>query len=243
MGDAISGTLGSIGTGASNVWNSLPSFASSPAASAPPTTGLTDTSIAGGTTPAAPLALPAAPSLTPTPATAPAGDPSNLPIGGSTNPALAGTPPPESSTTPSSGTAAPAAPAPTNWGGDLKTGGTLLGAVATALQAYQRYNLSQNLQDPSYVANQIKKLTIPLSANLKNSVGSGVQAQMQEAGLGEAPGLFRQALAQALAPYQLQQQQSAEQEYLQSINASNSEENSMGSDLSSFSKSLQDLYS
>lgn len=245
MPNGIGETLGAIpsdiSTGASSLWNALPSFGS-PAA---PTNGLSETSIAPSPDPNAGTTIStAAPTWsTPTGSTGtpnPTGASSTLPLGGATNPSFAGAPAPESTNAPSAGT--PAAPAATNWGGDLKTGGTLLSAIATALQAYQRYNLSQNLQNPKYVAGQIQQLTQPLSAALKNSVGSGVQAQMQEAGLGEAPGLFRQALAQALAPYQLQQQQQAEQQYLQAINTSQSTENDEGSDLSSFTKALEGMY-
>jgi hypothetical protein len=102
--------------------------------------------------------------------------------------------------------------------------GLLLSSIGKAIDSYQKYQLQQNLQNPNYIKAQIAKLQQPLSASLQNAVGAQTQAQMQEAGLGEAPGLFKQALAQALAPYQYNQEQQAASEYENSIRTSQAED-------------------
>ena len=119
-----------------------------------------------------------------------------------------GTPPPVGA----GGTAAPAAPGP-----------NLLGAVAQALEMYQRYKMQQNLQNPNYVAGQIAKLQQPLSKNLVSGITKQVEAQAQERGLGGAPGLFQQALGEALAPYTFAEQNQAAQEYFDALGFANQE--------------------
>lgn len=60
---------------------------------------------------------------------------------------------------------------------------------------------------PTQAGQQISQLTQPLSADLVSSVSNPVQAYLAERGLAQAPGIQAQTLAQALAPYQLQEQQ------------------------------------
>ncbi len=177
----LEGIGSEIGTGATNLYNALPSPAT----------------LFSGTPASAPPAIPA-------PVAAPTVDPITALNQGPSTPVNAPAVPV---------VAPPAASAPTNWGGILK-------AIATSVEAYQRYQQQQDLQDPNWVANQIRKLQQPLSANLKNAVGNQVQAQAQEAGLSGAPGLFQTALAQALAPYQFQEQQNAEQAFFNAEGAS-----------------------
>jgi len=95
-----------------------------------------------------------------------------------------------------------------------------LGAIAQALEMYKRFELQSNLQNPSWVAGQVGRLQQPLSGALRNAVTAQTQAGAQESGLGQAPGLFRQSLAQALAPYMYEEQQNAINEYLASIGES-----------------------
>jgi hypothetical protein len=98
-----------------------------------------------------------------------------------------------------------------------------LAAVAQAIEMYQRYNMQQNLQNPNYVAGQIAKLYRPPSKALVSGITKQVEAQAQERGLGGAPGLFQQALAEALAPYTFADQQIAEQEYFSALGQANQE--------------------
>lgn len=62
---------------------------------------------------------------------------------------------------------------------------------------------------PAQIAQGTAQLQAPLSQNLINNVGNGVQAQLATRGLSQAPGIYTQALATGLAPYQLQEQQMA----------------------------------
>jgi hypothetical protein len=114
--------------------------------------------------------------------------------------------------TPSGTPAAPSMPQP-----------SLLGAVAQAMEMYQRYNMQQNLQNPNYVAGQIAKLQKPLSNQLVSGITKQVEGQAMERGLGGAPGLFQSALAEALAPYTFAEQGQATQEYFNALNTSNAE--------------------
>lgn len=64
---------------------------------------------------------------------------------------------------------------------------------------------------PQQAASQITSLTAPLNEQLVSSVSNPVQAYLAERGLSQAPGIQAQTLAQALAPYELQNQQTATQ--------------------------------
>lgn len=89
--------------------------------------------------------------------------------------------------------------------------------VTNLLQAVQRYQLQRNLQDPNWVANQVNKLNTGLSKPLRTRLMNETEANMAGQGLGQAPGLVRQATQEALAPYQYKAQQNAIQEFLTSI--------------------------
>ena len=103
---------------------------------------------------------------------------------------------------------------------------------------YQRYNMQQNLQDPNYVAKQIQKLQQPLSRNLVSGITKQVEGQAMERGLGGAPGLFQQALGEALAPYQFAEQNQAAQEYFDALGYAN-QEYPMGGGYGDFAKELE----
>jgi len=79
-----------------------------------------------------------------------------------------------------------------------------------------RMNAYNNLT-PGQVASQITQLEQPLSSNLINSVGNVVQGNLAQRGLSQAPGIQAEALAQGLAPYQLQEQQMAQQALFQKL--------------------------
>lgn len=216
IGTALKSISAPVTSAAGDVWNTLSTDASSLYKALP---GV-------GSSPTTPLATPTPPAsnVTATP----------LPAGNATLPQdTSGL----TATAPNPSGAAPAAAKPSGIG----EAGNLLKTIASAVEMYQRYGLQQNLQNPKWVASQIQALQQPLSANLKNRVGTGVQAQMQEAGLGQAPGLFRQALAEALAPYQLSAQQAAEQEFNSSISGAEGAY-PVGGGLDDFGKILSDMY-
>lgn len=88
--------------------------------------------------------------------------------------------------------------------------------AANIWQAYQRYQQQQNLQNPAWVAQQAGKLNQGLSKPLVNRITNETDAAMAERGLGGAPGVYKEALAEGLAPYQYQAQQDALREFLAS---------------------------
>lgn len=70
---------------------------------------------------------------------------------------------------------------------------------------------------PDQIVKGIAALQQPLSKSLVSGVGNTVQGQLGERGLSQAPGIYAQSLAQGLAPYQLQEQQLAQQAYFQKL--------------------------
>lgn len=88
--------------------------------------------------------------------------------------------------------------------------------AANIWQAYQRYQQQQNLADPNWVAEQAAKLNTGLTKPLKQRITNQTDAAMAERGLGGAPGLYKEAQAEALAPYQYEAQQNALREFLAS---------------------------
>lgn len=87
---------------------------------------------------------------------------------------------------------------------------SVLNAEIARMNAYNKLT-------PGQVTSGITSLEQPLSQNLTNSVGNTVQGQLAERGLSQAPGIFTQALGQGLAPYQLQEQQLAQQAFFQKL--------------------------
>jgi hypothetical protein len=102
------------------------------------------------------------------------------------------------------------------WMKALGLGSLGAGFVGNWLQQ-RRYNniydaytrMLSNYQNPQWLSAQVANLEKPISTALKQNVGNGVQAMMAERGLSQAPGMFESALAQALAPYDLQNRQMA----------------------------------
>ena len=87
---------------------------------------------------------------------------------------------------------------------------SVLSAETNRMNAYNKLT-------PAQVAQGITSLEQPLSSNLTKSVGNVVSGQLAERGLSQAPGIQAQALAQGLAPYQLQEQQLAQQAFFQKL--------------------------
>lgn len=87
---------------------------------------------------------------------------------------------------------------------------SVLNAEMARMNAYNRLT-------PGQVATGISQLERPLDSNLLHSVGNAVSGQLAERGLSQAPGIQAEALAQGLAPYQLQEQQLAQQAFFQKL--------------------------
>lgn len=62
-------------------------------------------------------------------------------------------------------------------------------------------------QNPGLLSQQINATTQPLSKELQDYIGNIVQGQVQQKGLGQSGPVFEETLAQALAPYAIQEQQ------------------------------------
>src|SRR6266576_1247109 len=74
-----------------------------------------------------------------------------------------------------------------------------------------------NKLTPAQITSGISALQQPLSANLQNSVANMTQGKLAERGLSQAPGIFASELGQGLAPYQLQEQQLAQDAYFKKL--------------------------
>lgn len=70
---------------------------------------------------------------------------------------------------------------------------------------------------PEQLSSLVSRATAPLSAGLTQSVGNQVQADVASRGLAESPGVFAATESQALAPYEMQQQQMALQLVLKQL--------------------------
>jgi hypothetical protein len=75
-------------------------------------------------------------------------------------------------------------------------------------QAQNKVNSVENMS-PQALGQRVSAATQPLNAGLTQSVGNIVQANMAERGLAQAPGVFAASEAQALAPFEQQNQQTA----------------------------------
>jgi hypothetical protein len=72
-------------------------------------------------------------------------------------------------------------------------------------------------KNPQAISAIAAKLQQPLSSGLTSGVGNVVNASLAEQGLSQAPGIQSQVMSQALAPYQMQEQQMALEAALQAI--------------------------
>ena len=104
----------------------------------------------------------------------------------------------------------------------LKAGVTGLGAVGDII-GMKKQNQAVNTalgyeKNPSTAASAINQLTQPLSQGLTQQVGNNVQGYLAERGLSGSPNITAEVLAQALAPYQQQSQQTASNTFGQLLN-------------------------
>lgn len=83
----------------------------------------------------------------------------------------------------------------------------------------QQMDYTKQLQNmtPAQVLQGIQALQQPLSSSLVNGVSNVVSAKAAERGLSQAPGIFNSELAQGLAPYQLQEQQLAQDAFFKKL--------------------------
>lgn len=99
------------------------------------------------------------------------------------------------------------------------TGAGLAGNISADQQrsaAAKSAQANMNLT-PAQLAQQVGQATQPLNSQLVQSVTGNVNANQQEMGLSQAPGLTAQAVASGLAPYEQQNQQNAMQLVMQKL--------------------------
>lgn len=99
------------------------------------------------------------------------------------------------------------------------TVGNILGNRTRNDVLKQQMDYTRMLQNmtPAQMMQQITALEKPLSQNLISNVGNTVQGQLGERGLSQAPGIYASSLAQGLAPYQLQEQQMAQDAFFKKL--------------------------
>lgn len=107
-------------------------------------------------------------------------------------------------------------------GKDPSKGGTaaFIGDAGNIGEAIQRFMVQRSLQNPADVLKNSQVLSGGLSKALKRGIEAPVTAAAQETGQINAPGLYSQSVATALAPYRYQQQQDALKEYLAAMQES-----------------------
>lgn len=101
---------------------------------------------------------------------------------------------------------------------------TGLGEVGNVLADRQRAQLLNKEKSwmnltPQQLSARVAAATQPLSQGLTEAVGNEVQGNVAERGLAQAPGIFQSILAQSLAPYYQQNQNTALQEILAQMQA------------------------
>lgn len=92
-----------------------------------------------------------------------------------------------------------------------------LGSAGALNATRNPYNLqmqaANNGMNGMGAVQSINQMTRPLSRNLINSVSADVNPSIQMKGLGTSPGMSQYITARALAPYELQEQQLAQNQY------------------------------
>jgi hypothetical protein len=101
-------------------------------------------------------------------------------------------------------------------------GGTTIGGIGNLVEAITRWNAMRTLQNPSALASGAGRMYQPMSKAFKRAIISPVTAAAQETGQINAPGLYSQSVATALAPYQYQMQMNALNDYIEALRASGS---------------------
>lgn len=84
--------------------------------------------------------------------------------------------------------------------------------AAAAKQAQRNANLT-----PAQLGAQVNQATLPLNASLVQAITGNVNANLAEEGLSQAPGIQAAAIAQGLAPFEQQNQQTALQLVMQKL--------------------------
>ena len=119
-------------------------------------------------------------------------------------------------------------PNPSGAGGDAGGMGDILSQLAMLFAGKQGINTLQqpwNLQmdaaktgmNPALLNQRIQAMTKPLSHQLVQSVTRATTPGIAEAGLATSPGMSQQMIGEALAPYQLQEQQLGQQAAFQGM--------------------------
>jgi hypothetical protein len=96
----------------------------------------------------------------------------------------------------------------------------MLGGLGNLVESIMRWNTMRTLANPSALASGASQLYQPMSAAMKRAIINPVTAAAQETGQINAPGLYSQSVATALAPYQYQMQEDALREYIAALTAS-----------------------
>jgi hypothetical protein len=122
------------------------------------------------------------------------------------------------------------------------------GELGNLLQSHKQNQYQDTLlnlaRNPDQLTALINKSTQPLSNALVQSINNRVQGDMASRGLAQAPGIFAASEAQALAPFQIQNQEMAQQQVLAALGLPGSYTNinqppqSMAPALSQFLRSL-----
>jgi hypothetical protein len=95
-----------------------------------------------------------------------------------------------------------------------------LGGVGNLVESIMRWNTMRTLSNPAALASGASQMYQPMSKALKRAIISPVTAAAQETGQINAPGLYSQSVATALAPYQYQMQMEALKDYITALTAS-----------------------
>lgn len=111
-----------------------------------------------------------------------------------------------------------------NWlKGDLGAKGAFatptssLGTIGGVMEAINRWQNQARLQNPAALAAGAAKMYQPMSKALRRAVIGPVTAAAQETGQINAPGLYSQSVATALAPIQARMQMAALENYIRAL--------------------------
>lgn len=118
------------------------------------------------------------------------------------------------------------------------TGAGLFNNISTGIQENQQISKLKSLENPTTLAKEVSQATQPLNSGLTQSVGNTVDASLAEKGLAQAPGIEASTLAQALAPFQEQNQNTALQLVLQQLGIPESILSSLGRQQTNISPAL-----
>lgn len=104
----------------------------------------------------------------------------------------------------------------------LLLGGMLgAGEVGNLLQTNKSNSytdfLTNLMKNPAQLSGMVNQATTPLSSALVAALNNRVQGDLAQRGLAQAPGIFATSELQALAPYQLQEQQLAQNQVLAAL--------------------------